>query len=66
MCTETRTISNCVECGESTGQKRDIKMCIKGRKENEWGACGHGTVEQRIVENKLCPVCKARKRSSYY
>jgi hypothetical protein len=40
-------------------------MCSKGRKKNEWGACGMGTVEQRVVK-KLCAVCQAKKRPSYY
>ncbi|KIL92193.1 hypothetical protein FAVG1_04601 [Fusarium avenaceum] len=66
MCTETRTTSVCTECGDTIGHTRDVKMCRKGRKENEWGACGHGTVEHRILQNQLCEVCKARKRFSYY
>jgi hypothetical protein len=65
MCKEIRTVSSCAECGEVIGQTRDYKMCSKGRKKNEWGACGMGTVEQRVVK-KLCAVCQAKKRPSYY
>ncbi|KAM0190416.1 hypothetical protein ACHAPI_009405 [Fusarium lateritium] len=66
MCTEIHTVSNCAECGDTIKHKRDYKMCSEGKKKNEWGACGMGTVEQRIVKKKLCAVCQARKRRVCY